>query len=186
MNKKILLKSFMEQPFWKYVHHSLINKWSHWYCINYYTIITEIFSSILIDLDSHRFIPVESNRYKLVIVGDGACGKTSLLTVFKTGNFPTEYIPTIFETDVARWLISDAISWLLISISVILPGKYLVGQYYCVPRGHTRVHWQNGIASLASIYVGNRLMKCTTAKREILKFSACEHSIRISPYNHRR
>ena len=41
-------------------------------------------------------------RYKLVIVGDGACGKTSLLTVFKTGEFPTEHIPTIFETDVAR------------------------------------------------------------------------------------
>ena len=45
---------------------------------------------------------VESNRYKLVIVGDGACGKTSLLTVFKTGEFPTDYIPTIFETDVAH------------------------------------------------------------------------------------
>ena len=45
------------------------------------------------------------SRYKLVIVGDGACGKTSLLTVFKTGEFPTEHIPTIFETDVARYLI---------------------------------------------------------------------------------
>jgi GTPase SAR1 family protein len=42
------------------------------------------------------------SRYKLVIVGDGACGKTSLLTVFKTGEFPTLHIPTIFETDVAR------------------------------------------------------------------------------------
>ena len=42
-----------------------------------------------------------TNRYKLVIVGDGACGKTSLLTLFKTGTFPTDYIPTIFETDVA-------------------------------------------------------------------------------------
>lgn len=49
---------------------------------------------------------MESNRYKLVIVGDGACGKTSLLTVFKTGIFPTDYIPTIFETDVA-YLTSD-------------------------------------------------------------------------------
>lgn len=37
-----------------------------------------------------------------MIVGDGACGKTSLLTVFKTGVFPTKHIPTIFETDVAR------------------------------------------------------------------------------------
>jgi GTPase SAR1 family protein len=43
-----------------------------------------------------------SHRYKLVIVGDGACGKTSLLTIFKTGKFPSMHIPTILETDVAR------------------------------------------------------------------------------------
>ncbi len=43
-----------------------------------------------------------SNRYKIVVVGDGACGKTSLLTVFNDGEFPTEHIPTIFETDVAN------------------------------------------------------------------------------------
>ncbi|TRY79112.1 hypothetical protein TCAL_06593 [Tigriopus californicus] len=30
-----------------------------------------------------------------------ACGKTSLLTIFKTGKFPDKYIPTIFETAVA-------------------------------------------------------------------------------------
>ncbi|ANZ75040.1 Small GTPase of the Rho/Rac subfamily of Ras-like proteins [Komagataella phaffii CBS 7435] len=34
---------------------------------------------------------------KLVIVGDGACGKTSLLYVFTLGEFPTEYHPTVFE-----------------------------------------------------------------------------------------
>lgn len=45
---------------------------------------------------------VNSNRYKLVVVGDGACGKTSLLTVFKTGVFPTTYIPTIFENDMSN------------------------------------------------------------------------------------
>ncbi|CAG8554206.1 14504_t:CDS:2 [Acaulospora colombiana] len=38
---------------------------------------------------------------KLVIVGDGACGKTSLLSVFTLGYFPTDYIPTIFENRVA-------------------------------------------------------------------------------------
>ena len=37
-------------------------------------------------------------RYKLVVVGDGACGKTSLLTVFQTGAFPRDYEPTIFNT----------------------------------------------------------------------------------------
>ncbi|ORX35915.1 small GTPase superfamily [Kockovaella imperatae] len=34
---------------------------------------------------------------KLVVLGDGACGKTSLLTVFTKGYFPTTYEPTVFE-----------------------------------------------------------------------------------------
>ncbi|EPQ30942.1 uncharacterized protein PFL1_01840 [Pseudozyma flocculosa PF-1] len=41
-------------------------------------------------------------RRKLVIVGDGACGKTSLLCVFAIGEFPQEYEPTIFENYVAE------------------------------------------------------------------------------------
>lgn len=36
-------------------------------------------------------------KRKIVIVGDGACGKTSLLFVFTLGEFPTEYHPTVFE-----------------------------------------------------------------------------------------
>lgn len=36
-------------------------------------------------------------RRKLVIIGDGACGKTSLLYVFTLGKFPEEYHPTVFE-----------------------------------------------------------------------------------------
>ncbi|KXH35438.1 GTP-binding protein rho2 [Colletotrichum simmondsii] len=39
--------------------------------------------------------PTNVIRRKLVIVGDGACGKTSLLSVFTLGYFPT--IPTVFE-----------------------------------------------------------------------------------------
>ncbi|CAG8485687.1 4908_t:CDS:2 [Diversispora eburnea] len=34
---------------------------------------------------------------KLVVVGDGACGKTSLLNVFTRGRFPQNYEPTVFE-----------------------------------------------------------------------------------------
>lgn len=40
---------------------------------------------------------IEAIKRKLVIVGDGACGKTSLLYVFTLGEFPTEYHPTVFE-----------------------------------------------------------------------------------------
>ena len=35
---------------------------------------------------------------KLIAVGDGGCGKTSLLTVYTTAEFPTNYVPTVFET----------------------------------------------------------------------------------------
>ena len=40
-------------------------------------------------------------RKKLVIVGDGACGKTCLLIVFSKDNFPEVYVPTVFENYVA-------------------------------------------------------------------------------------
>lgn len=38
--------------------------------------------------------PIEK---KIVILGDGACGKTSLLNVFTRGYFPKVYEPTVFE-----------------------------------------------------------------------------------------
>jgi len=36
-------------------------------------------------------------NYKLIIVGDGYVGKTSLLVTYTTNNFPAIYSPTIFE-----------------------------------------------------------------------------------------
>ncbi|KAF2807458.1 uncharacterized protein BDZ99DRAFT_392370 [Mytilinidion resinicola] len=39
----------------------------------------------------------KSVQRKLVLLGDGACGKTSLLNVFTRGYFPTVYEPTVFE-----------------------------------------------------------------------------------------
>ncbi len=40
-------------------------------------------------------------RKKLVIVGDGTCGKTCLLIVFSKDQFPEVYVPTVFENYVA-------------------------------------------------------------------------------------
>ncbi|KAL7313375.1 Rho GTPase [Mucor circinelloides] len=41
-------------------------------------------------------------RAKLVVVGDGACGKTCLLYVFTEQGFPERYIPTVFQSFVAE------------------------------------------------------------------------------------
>jgi len=40
---------------------------------------------------------VDTSALKLVVVGDGAVGKTSLLFVYHKGEFPEEYVPTVFE-----------------------------------------------------------------------------------------
>jgi len=40
-------------------------------------------------------------RKKLVVVGDGACGKTCLLVTFSKDEFPQVYVPTVFDTYVA-------------------------------------------------------------------------------------
>ncbi|ODV78031.1 uncharacterized protein CANTADRAFT_7495 [Suhomyces tanzawaensis NRRL Y-17324] len=40
---------------------------------------------------------IKTIQRKIVILGDGACGKTSLLNVFTRGYFPQVYEPTVFE-----------------------------------------------------------------------------------------
>jgi len=46
-------------------------------------------------------------KKKLVVVGDGACGKTCLLVVYSSGGFPTTYVPTVFENYVAKCDLPD-------------------------------------------------------------------------------
>lgn len=49
----------------------------------------------------------EAARKKLVVVGDGTCGKTCLLIAFTKNEFPEKYIPTIFESYVSEITIDD-------------------------------------------------------------------------------
>ncbi|KAM6902659.1 rho-related GTP-binding protein RhoF [Xenentodon cancila] len=39
----------------------------------------------------------KGKELKIVIVGDGGCGKTSLLMVYAKGDFPEKYAPSVFE-----------------------------------------------------------------------------------------
>uniref|UniRef100_A0A8I6GKV0 Ras homolog family member D n=1 Tax=Rattus norvegicus TaxID=10116 RepID=A0A8I6GKV0_RAT len=41
--------------------------------------------------------PHSGRPIKVVLVGDGGCGKTSLMMVFANGAFPESYNPTVFE-----------------------------------------------------------------------------------------
>lgn len=43
-----------------------------------------------------------SKTFKLVVVGNGYVGKTSLLMTYATGKFPIEYVPTVFENYLAQ------------------------------------------------------------------------------------
>ena len=51
-------------------------------------------------------------RKKLVIVGDGACGKTCLLIVFSKDQFPEVYVPTVFENYVADIEVDSKQVWM--------------------------------------------------------------------------
>ncbi|VDL58215.1 unnamed protein product [Hymenolepis diminuta] len=50
---------------------------------------------------------MSAQEIKCVVVGDGVVGKTCLLTVQVCGRFPSDYIPTVFDTYRANCKIGD-------------------------------------------------------------------------------
>jgi len=54
-----------------------------------------------------------NQRIKLVVVGDGAVGKTSLLMSFAKNKFPEDYVPTVFENYTAKITREDGSNILL-------------------------------------------------------------------------
>lgn len=68
-------------------------------------------------------------RKKLVIVGDGACGKTCLLIVFSKDQFPEVYVPTVFENYVADIEVDGKqVSW-----SSLISEKLIIGEEFVHP-----------------------------------------------------
>lgn len=73
--------------------------------------------------------PMAAIRKKLVIVGDGACGKTCLLIVFSKDQFPEVYVPTVFENYVADIEVDGKqVSW-----SSLISEKLIIGEEFAHP-----------------------------------------------------
>ncbi|KAI8091395.1 small GTPase superfamily [Gilbertella persicaria] len=70
----------------------------------------------------------KSMKRKVVVVGDGACGKTSLLNVYTSGYFPQTYEPTVFENYVQHVNVDERHVELSIWDTAVIHDRVKLGQ----------------------------------------------------------
>ncbi|XP_006894710.1 PREDICTED: rho-related GTP-binding protein RhoF [Elephantulus edwardii] len=58
-------------------------------------------------MDAPGALAPARKELKIVIVGDGGCGKTSLLMVYSQGAFPEHYAPSVFEKYTASVMVGS-------------------------------------------------------------------------------
>ena len=87
-------------PFFLFLLHSLYLSLSLILCTSRLNFLFR-FESASVPNSIFGHLHMAAIRKKLVIVGDGACGKTCLLIVFSKDQFPEVYVPTVFENYVA-------------------------------------------------------------------------------------
>ena len=116
-------------------------------------------------------------RKKLVIVGDGACGKTCLLIVFSKDQFPEVYVPTVFENYVAdievdgKQVMPTLLNRLLLIMAFVLERLILKQQslssFHCIYRGKKALMSRRGSCSGITEELMQRISLSSTGLRNL-------------------